>query len=58
LAGTENPTELDFHIAPYWEMIALWKGGPMQSTAEYLDYDHTMPNVMRFLERLKAHDGL
>ena len=38
LMGTDEPTMLDIHCAPQWEIFCSWMTGPMKSVLDRTDF--------------------
>ena len=55
LAGTDKPTMLDIHVAPFWEIISAWQKGPFSNITDQLDLVNKAPHVVKFVDRLKTY---
>ena len=55
LLGTDHPTVLDIHVAPFWEFLYMLKDGPMADVYEALNLPENAPNLLAYIERFREH---
>jgi len=55
LLGTDEPTLLDIHCAPFWEIIYLWDHGVYADVDEVLKIRENAPNWCAYMERFRNH---
>mmetsp|Transcript_40756 Transcript_40756/g.53467 ORF Transcript_40756/g.53467 Transcript_40756/m.53467 type:complete len:112 (+) Transcript_40756:390-725(+) len=55
LLGTDEPTLLDIHCAPFWEIVYLWDRGVYADVDEVLKIRENAPNWCAYMERFCNH---
>jgi glutathione S-transferase len=56
-AGTDEPTMIDIHIAPFFELLFAWQKPPMSNVTDKLDLAQNGPNVLQFVEKFRIHES-
>jgi hypothetical protein len=49
LAGTDEPTMIDVHCAPFWEYMVGWTKGHFDNVTTDTDFAFYCPNVIKFV---------
>jgi glutathione S-transferase len=57
LMGTDEPTMLDIHCAPQWEIFCSWMTGPMKAVLDHTKFVEQCPDVIEYVARFKSHDA-
>ena len=55
LAGTDEPTMVDIHCAPFWEIMVAWSKGLFKNITVDTDFEFYCPNVIKFVQMFHAH---
>lgn len=58
LMGTDEITQLDVHVAPFWEIIYLFDKGVYSDVGEKLKICETAPKWCAYMERIRNHPVL
>mmetsp|Transcript_15974 Transcript_15974/g.34676 ORF Transcript_15974/g.34676 Transcript_15974/m.34676 type:complete len:270 (-) Transcript_15974:106-915(-) len=57
LLGTDEPTMLDIHVAPMWEVMCIWQHSTLAPAMEHAKFAEQAPDVISYVERFKAHES-
>ena len=55
LLGTDEPTLLDIHCAPFWEIVYLWDRGVYSDVEEVLKIRENAPNWCAYMDKFRNH---
>ena len=55
LLGTDEPTALDIHCAPFWEIMYLFTSGVYEDVDAILKVNETAPKWCAYMERFRNH---
>ena len=58
LMGTDDITQLDIHVGPFWEIMYLFRDGVYSDVNEKLKIEETAPNFFAYVQRFREHPAI